>query len=100
MQTPLNPDLAMPRTARQPAVTIVAHDVGAVGGMERVLAELALGLRSRGHEVTVIARTCELPANAGVIFHRVRGPGRPFLLGYPSFMVMGSLAVRRWRRGV
>ncbi len=81
-------------------VTIVAHDVGSVGGMERQLAELALGLRGLGHEVTVIAWTCELPRDAGVTFHRVRGPRRPFLLGYPSFMVAGSLAVRRWRRGV
>lgn len=100
MLTDLNGDPAIPRAARQPAVTIVAHDVGAVGGMERVLAELALGLRAQGHEVTVIARTCELPADAGVIFHRVPGPGRPFLLGYPWFMIMGSLAVRRWGRGV
>jgi glycosyltransferase involved in cell wall biosynthesis len=81
-------------------VTIVAHDVGAVGGMERQLAELALGLRRLGHAVTVIARTCELPADAGVTFRRVPGPSRPFLLAYPWFMVVGSLAVRRWRRGV
>ena len=32
-------------------VTIVAHDIGPVGGMERQLAELALGLRRAGHEV-------------------------------------------------
>jgi glycosyltransferase involved in cell wall biosynthesis len=82
------------------AVTIVAHDIGPVGGMERVLAELVLGLRRLGQEVTVIARKCELPASAGVVFHRVRGPSRPFLLAYPWFMVAGSLAVRRWRRGV
>jgi glycosyltransferase involved in cell wall biosynthesis len=81
-------------------VTIVAHDVGSVGGMERQLAELAVGLRRLGHEVTVIARTCELPAGAGVVFHRVRAPARPFLLAYPWFMVAGSLALRRWRRGV
>ncbi len=81
-------------------VTIVAHDVGSVGGMERQLAELAIGLRRLGHEVTVIAWTCELPSDAGVAFHRVRGPRRPFLLGYPAFMVAGSLAVRRRRRGV
>jgi len=81
-------------------VTIVAHHVGSVGGMERQLAELIIGLRELGHEVTVIAHVCELPASAGVVFHRVRGPSRPFLLGYPWFMVMGSLAVRRWRRGV
>lgn len=82
------------------AVTIVAHDVGAVGGMERQLAELAIGLRRRGREVTVIARTCELPAGSGVVFHRVRGPARPFLLAYPWFMAAGSLAVRRHRRGL
>ncbi|HSZ06405.1 MAG TPA: glycosyltransferase family 4 protein [Solirubrobacteraceae bacterium] len=82
------------------AVTIVAHHVGSVGGMERQLAELAVGLRALGHEVTVIAHVCELPADAGVVFHRVRGPSRPFLLGYPWFMLAGSLAVRRWRRGV
>jgi UDP-glucose:(heptosyl)LPS alpha-1,3-glucosyltransferase len=81
-------------------VTIVAHDLGAVGGMERQLAELVLGLRGMGHDVTVIARTCELPPDSGVHFHRVRGPGRPFALAYPWFMVAGSLAVRRWRRGV
>jgi glycosyltransferase involved in cell wall biosynthesis len=81
-------------------VTIVANDVGSVGGMERVLAELAVGLRTRGHSVTVIARTCEVPAAAGVDFHRVRGPARPFLLAYPWFVLAGSLAVRRWRRGI
>jgi UDP-glucose:(heptosyl)LPS alpha-1,3-glucosyltransferase len=82
------------------AVTIVAHDIGDVGGMERVLAELILGLRARGHEVTVIARTCELPADAGVRFHRVRGPRRPALLAYPWFMLAGSLLLARHRRGV
>jgi glycosyltransferase involved in cell wall biosynthesis len=81
-------------------VTIVAHDVGSVGGMEGQIAALALGLRRLGHRVTVIARTCELPPEAGVVFHRVRGPGRPFLLAYPWFVLAGSLAVRRWRRGV
>jgi glycosyltransferase involved in cell wall biosynthesis len=81
-------------------VTIVANDIGSVGGMERVLAELVMGLRARGHQVNVIARTCELPASADVVFHRVRGPSRPFLLAYPWFMLAGTLAVRRWRRGV
>jgi glycosyltransferase involved in cell wall biosynthesis len=88
----------VPGAARD--VTIVAHDIGSVGGMERVLAELVIGLRALGHEVTVIARTCELPASAGFVFHRVRGPGRPFLVAYPWFMLAGSLSVRRWRRGV
>ncbi len=82
------------------AVTIVAHDIGPVGGMERQLAELALGLRHAGHEVQVIARACELPADAGVVFHRVRGPSRPFLVAYPWFALVGSLLVWRHRRGV
>jgi glycosyltransferase involved in cell wall biosynthesis len=83
-----------------PAVTIVAHDIGSIGGMERQLEELVVGLWRQGHEVTVIARSCELEDDAGVVFHRVRAPSRPFLLAYPWFMIAGSLAVRRWRRGV
>jgi UDP-glucose:(heptosyl)LPS alpha-1,3-glucosyltransferase len=81
-------------------VTIVAHDIGAVRGMERQLSALILGLRALGHAVTVIARTCELPPGAGVEFRRVRGPSRPFVIAYPWFMIAGSLAVRRWRRGI
>jgi UDP-glucose:(heptosyl)LPS alpha-1,3-glucosyltransferase len=81
-------------------VTIVAHDIGAVGGMERQLTQLVLGLRSLGHRVTVIARTCDLPAGADVVFHRVRGPGRPVPIAHPWFLLAGSLAVKRWRRGV
>jgi UDP-glucose:(heptosyl)LPS alpha-1,3-glucosyltransferase len=89
---------AAPRSACE--VTIVAHDIGSVGGMERQLAELVTGLVRRGHPVTVIAWTCVLPDQSGVEFHRVRGPRRPFLLGYPWFMLAGSLALRRHRRGV
>ncbi len=100
MQVDLEPQHPQGATAPACAVTIVAHDIGPVGGMERVLAELILGLRALGHDVTVIARTCELPAGAGVDFHRVRGPGRPFLIAYPWFLLAGSLALRRWGRGV
>jgi glycosyltransferase involved in cell wall biosynthesis len=81
-------------------VTIVANDIGSVGGMERVLAELVSGLADLGHSVTVISRTFAAPAREGVVFHRVRGPRRPFLLAYPWFVIAGSLAVRKWRRGV
>ncbi|HEX3911277.1 MAG TPA: glycosyltransferase family 4 protein [Solirubrobacteraceae bacterium] len=91
---------ADPDPAPAGEVTIVAHDIGAVGGMERVLAELVLGLRALGRPVTVIARTCELPRDAGVAFHRVPGPRRPALLAYPWFMFAGSLMLRRHRRGV
>jgi glycosyltransferase involved in cell wall biosynthesis len=89
-----------PRSARPSDVTIVANDVGAVGGMERQLTELAVGLSRLGHNVTVIARTCELPAGAEVKFHRVWGPRRPFLIAYPWFMLAGSAVVWRRRRGI
>jgi len=81
-------------------VTIVAHDVGAVRGMERQLSELVMGLVGLGHRVTVIARACELSAGTDIVFRRVPGPSRPFAIAYPWFMLAGSLAVRRWRRGV
>jgi glycosyltransferase involved in cell wall biosynthesis len=92
-----------PRGGPPPAaceVTIVAHDIGSSRGMERQLSALVIGLRELGHRVTVIARTCEPRVAEGVAFHRVRGPGRPFLLAYPWFMLAGSLALRRRRRGV
>jgi glycosyltransferase involved in cell wall biosynthesis len=95
-------DAATSRAASPVAceVTIVAHHVGVVGGMERILAELAMGLRRRGHPVTVIAYACDLPAGADVTFRRIHGPSRPFMLSYPWFMLAGTLAVRRWRRGL
>ncbi len=86
--------------SRPSEVTIVAHDVGVVGGMERILAELALGLKRRGHDVTVIAHSCDLPAGSGVRFRRVPGPTRPFVVSYPWFMIAGTVAVRLWRRGL
>lgn len=81
-------------------LTLVAHDIGAVGGMERQLEELLLGLARRGHSVRVIARTCRLPPTAGIDFHRVRAPGRPFAIAYPWFLIAGSIALRRLRRGL
>src|SRR5256885_4101349 len=32
---------------------------------------------------SVVAFECELPTGSGVTFRRVRGPSRPFVLGYP-----------------
>jgi UDP-glucose:(heptosyl)LPS alpha-1,3-glucosyltransferase len=100
MQSDRHPEPGTQRSASACDVTIVANDISAVGGMERVLTELILGLRALGHPVTVIARTCVLPTGPGLIFHRVRGPRRPFVVAYPWFLLAGSLAVRRWRRGV
>jgi glycosyltransferase involved in cell wall biosynthesis len=82
------------------AVTIVAHDVGAVGGMERQLSELIGGLLGRGVEVTVVSRTCDLDEHPRLRWIRVPGPARPFVLAYPWFLLAGTLLVWRHRRGV
>jgi UDP-glucose:(heptosyl)LPS alpha-1,3-glucosyltransferase len=68
--------------------------------MERVLSELISGLHRLGHRVIVIARTYDAPPLEGVTFHRVPGPRRPALIAYPWFLLAGSLAVRRHRRGI
>jgi glycosyltransferase involved in cell wall biosynthesis len=81
-------------------LTIVAHDIGPSRGMERQLTQLIEGLSGLGHRVTVIARSCELPAGAAAAVHRVRGPSRPFLIAYPWFLLAGSIALRRRRRGL
>ena len=85
-------------TAQQ--ITIVAHDIGPVGGMERQLTELVAGLVARGNDVTVIARSCSLARELPIRFVRVRSPSRPFALAYPLFLLVGTLAVVRHRRGV
>lgn len=81
-------------------VTIVAHDVGGIGGMERQLEQLVLRLAELGHDVLVIARGCELPSHPRVRLVGVPGPARPFALAYPWFFGLGSALVRRHRRGI
>jgi glycosyltransferase involved in cell wall biosynthesis len=81
-------------------VTLVAHEVGSVGGMERQLAELASGLLERGHTVTVVARACELRPHPHLRWIRVPGPARPFAIAYPWFFLPGSFLVWRHRRGL
>lgn len=81
-------------------VTIVAHDVGGVGGMERVLSELTQGLLDAGHHVTIVSRSCALPPHRRLSWARVPGPARPFPLAYPWFFAAGSLITWRRREGV
>jgi UDP-glucose:(heptosyl)LPS alpha-1,3-glucosyltransferase len=82
------------------AVTIIAHDVGGIGGMERQVGELVNGLLADGCEVTVVSRTCELRSHPGLRHLRVPGPARPFPIAYPAFLLLGSLLAWRRRRGV
>ena len=82
------------------AVTIVAHDVGAIGGMERQLTELICGLLDHDVDVTVVSRTCDLEPRQGLRWIRVPGPARPFVLAFPWFLLAGTALTRRHRRGV
>ncbi len=81
-------------------VTLVAHRVGPVGGMEQMLSRLIQGLLETGWEVTVVARSCDLSPHPMLRWARVPHAGRPFLLMYPWFFVAGSLVTWRRRRGV
>ncbi len=81
----------------KPEVTVIAHDIGPVGGMERQLSQLIGGLLDAGHQVTVISRTCKLPEHKGMHWIRVPGPARPFAIAYPWFFLLGSILV--WLRG-
>jgi glycosyltransferase involved in cell wall biosynthesis len=81
-------------------VTIVANDIGPVGGMERQLSQLISGLLTAGHRVRVISWTCELPPHPNLRWIRVPGPSRPFALAYPLFFLLGSLLVLLRGRGV
>ncbi len=81
-------------------MTIVAHDVGGVGGMERQLQALVNGLLDRGVSVEVVSRTLELPGHPRLRWRRVRGPARPFPLAYPWFALVASSMLTWSRRGL
>lgn len=87
------------RMAREAAVTVVAHDVGPVGGMERMLTELVNRLLDRGTDVTLVSRSCELPSHPRLRWIRVPGPARPFTFAFPWFLLAGSVMAWRHRRG-
>jgi glycosyltransferase involved in cell wall biosynthesis len=84
----------------QLSVTIVAHEVGTLGGMERSLGILAQGLVDAGIRVTVIARQCALSPHPLLAVHCVRTPRRPFPIGYILFALAGSWTLRRHGSGV
>jgi glycosyltransferase involved in cell wall biosynthesis len=81
-------------------VTIVAPDVGGIGGMELQLERLVTGLIDKGATVIVVARNCRLTASPFLHWVRVPGPSRPFPIAYLSFLVLGTLMLARGRRGL
>jgi glycosyltransferase involved in cell wall biosynthesis len=81
-------------------VVLVAHDIQAVGGMERQLTELIRGLLARGWRVTVVSRTLHLRDLPGLRWLRVRGPSRPFPIAYPWFFLAAAVRLRRAEPGI
>ena len=81
-------------------VTIVAHDAGGIGGMERQLQALISRLVERGTSVLVVSRTLDLPPHPRLSWRRIPGPSRPFALAYPWFALWASVVLVVRRRGV
>jgi len=81
-------------------ITIAAHHIGPVGGMERQCTELITGYLAAGWCVTVVAWECDLPAHPKLRVVRVPGPCRPFSIGFPWFFIAGGFLVKRHRRGL
>jgi glycosyltransferase involved in cell wall biosynthesis len=81
-------------------VTLVAHRIGPVGGMEQMLFSLIEGLLEKGFEVRVVAARCDLPTHPRLRRFRVPAPSRPFVLAYPWFFAVGSLVTWARRRGI
>ncbi len=89
-----------PHSHPERRLTLVASDVAPIGGMERVAFEVCTRLLERGWHLTVIARSCALPAQEGLRFVRIRSPSRPVSLALLSDFVLGALALRRHRDGI
>ncbi|GAC1579844.1 MAG: hypothetical protein NVS3B18_13550 [Candidatus Dormibacteria bacterium] len=82
-------------------MTLVAHDIGSLGGgMEVQLVTLVRGLLAAGWTVTVIARRCDVEPHPRLTIRRVRTPARPFPVAYPLFAIVGGAALKRHRRGI
>jgi glycosyltransferase involved in cell wall biosynthesis len=79
---------------------MVAHDVGGTGGMENHLTQIIEGLIGRGLTVIVVSRSLRLDPRPGLLWHRVRGPTRPFMIAYPWFFLAGSWVAARRSRGL
>lgn len=84
---------------RKPRLTLVAHDVGGVGGMERIYGELVQRL-AQGWEIHVVSVTLEESLRRLVHWEQVRIPSRPAALKFALFFVLAGLALGRKRDGI
>jgi glycosyltransferase involved in cell wall biosynthesis len=80
------------------ALTFIAHEVHRRGGQERAAAEVLTRL-ARDVELTVIARSCELPG-VSARFVPVRAPSRPALLRTALFAHRAQAAAAALGKGV
>lgn len=81
-------------------VTIVAHDVAAISGMERQLVHLVEGLVARDVSVRVLSRSCAVAADDLITHVPVGGPVRPFTLGFPTFAFRAARRARHLPKGL
>ena len=87
----------MQGSEERPSVGIVAHDAGGIGGMERQIERVALGLAERGYPVTVYAATCTFAGQGGVRWIRVPSP-HPMSVRLPAFAALALLQILRHGR--
>jgi len=80
-------------------MTLVAHDVGGTGGMERVHAELIRRLAAEW-DITVVSVTLAEELRHLAAWMRVRVPHRPFPIKFVLFFLIASVRMRRAEPGV
>lgn len=80
-------------------MTLVAHDVGGTGGMEKVHAELIRRLASQW-DITVVSVSLAAELRSLVRWIPVRVPSRPFPLKFLLFSLIASLKMRGADPGV
>lgn len=84
-------------TAASSRIVLIAYEVSPTGGMARAAHDLASVLIERGLQLTVVARSCELPPTPNLRWIRVPLPARPASIATPLFFLLGPIAV--WRAG-
>lgn len=80
-------------------LVVVAHDVGGIGGMEYVHAELIRKLAAT-YEISVLSTTLAPELRDLVTWDRIRVPRRPVPLKFLTFYVVAAIRICRHRESV